>query len=110
MDTCDAHQVWTTSHCQDQADPQLIVQNLTFTGGNATGHDIDGGSGGAIFARGGRLKVINSRFIGNRCYRTGPDLGGAAIRALSEYRGEPVYIVHRDRKSTRLNSSHLGIS
>jgi len=94
MDTCDAHQVWTTSHCQDQADPQLIVQNLTFTGGNATGHDIDGGSGGAIFARGGRLKVINSRFIGNRCYRTGPDLGGAAIRALSEYRGEPVYIVH----------------
>ena len=33
------------------------------------------------------LKVVNSRFIANRCDRTGPDLGGAAIRALSEYHG-----------------------
>jgi hypothetical protein len=94
MDTCDPAQKWTTSHCQDQARPQLTVQNLTFAGGNSAGQLFDGGGGGAIFARGGRLKVVNSRFIGNRCDRTGPDLGGAAIRALSEYRGLPVYIVH----------------
>jgi hypothetical protein len=93
MDTCDPHQVWTTSHCQDQSRPQLVIQNLTFTRGNSTGQLFDGGGGGAVFARGGQLKVINSRFIDNRCDRTGPDLGGAAIRALSEYRNRPVYIV-----------------
>jgi hypothetical protein len=94
LDTCDKRQVWTTSHCQDQANPRLTVQNITFAHGNSTGQHFDGGGGGAIFARGGQLKVVNSRFVGNRCDRTGPDLGGAAIRALSEYRNRPVYIVH----------------
>jgi hypothetical protein len=94
MDTCDKRQVWTTSHCDDQATPRLTVQNITFAHGNSTGDLFDGGGGGAIFARGGQLKVVNSAFIGNRCDRTGPDLGGAAIRALSEYRNRPVYIIH----------------
>jgi hypothetical protein len=94
MDTCDRHQVWTTSHCDNQANPELTVQNITFAHGNSTGKLFDGGGGGAIFARGGHLKVVNSRFIGNQCDRTGPDLGGAAIRALSEYRNRPVYVVH----------------
>ncbi len=94
MDTCDKRQVWTTSHCDDQARPRLVVQNITFARGNATGRHFDGGGGGAIFARGGRLRVINSRFAGNRCDRSGPDLGGAAIRALDEYHGRPVYIIH----------------
>jgi hypothetical protein len=94
MDTCDPHQVWTTSHCDDQARPRLIVQNMTFAHGNSTGRHFDGGGGGAIFARGGRLRVIDSHFLGNRCDSAGPDLGGAAIRALSEYHGRPVYIIH----------------
>jgi hypothetical protein len=93
MDTCDKNQTWTTSHCQDQATPRLTVENITLTGGNSTGQTFDGGGGGAIFARGGRLKVINSRFTGNRCDSTGPDLGGAAIRALDEYHGLPVVVL-----------------
>jgi hypothetical protein len=92
MDTCDKRQVWTTSHCDNQASPKLTVQNITLAHGNSTGDTFDGGGGGAIFARGGQLKVVNSTFIGNRCDRTGPDLGGAAIRALSEYKNRPVYI------------------
>jgi hypothetical protein len=48
--------------------------------------------GGAIFAEGGQLKVVNSAFLDNRCYQYGPDLGGAAIRAYGMYMASPVYI------------------
>jgi predicted outer membrane repeat protein len=92
MDTCDPARKWTTSHCQDQATPRLVVQNLTFTDGNSTGQDFDGGGGGAIFDRGGRLRIVNSVFTDNRCERNGPDIGGAAVRALSQYRNLPVYV------------------
>ncbi|MEU4553881.1 hypothetical protein [Micromonospora violae] len=93
MNTCDEAQGFTTSHCQNQDHPQLTVQNLTFADGNSTGQKVEGGGGGAIFVRGGRLKVVNSRFVRNRCDRTGPDLGGAAIRVLSQYENKPVYVV-----------------
>lgn len=93
MNTCDKNQGWTTSHCQDQDHPSLTVQNLTFADGNSTGETAEGGGGGAIFVRGGRFKVVNSRFVRNRCDQNGPDLGGAAIRVLSQYHNQPVYVV-----------------
>ena len=92
QNTCDRRQTWTTSHCDDQATPRLVVQNLTFAGGDSTGETDEGGGGGAIFARGGRLKIVRSRFVGNRCDPRGPDLGGAAVRALSQHHGRPVYV------------------
>jgi hypothetical protein len=93
LNTCDQAQGWTTSHCQDQDHPELVVQNLTFADGNATGQLEEGGGGGAIFVRGGRFRVVNSTFLRNRCDSTGPDLGGAALRVLSQYDGRPVYVV-----------------
>jgi len=97
MNTCDPAQGGDTSDCFDQQWPQLIVQNLTFKDGNSqvqqsADADFGGGGGGAIFDLGGQLKVVNSRFIGNRCFPVGPDLGGAAIRALSQWQNRPVYI------------------
>src|SRR3954471_19834687 len=92
QDTCDRRQIWTTSHCDDQATPRLVVQNLTFANGDSTGETYEGGGGGAVFVRGGRLKIGRSRFAGNRCAPTGPDLGGAAVRALSQYHDQPVYV------------------
>jgi hypothetical protein len=94
QNTCDAAQGFTTSHCQDQDSPRLTVQNLVFADGNSTGQTAEGGGGGAIFVRGGRFTVVNSRFVNNRCDRTGPDLGGAAIRVLSQSKGLPVYVVN----------------
>ena len=91
MNTCDKNQVWTTSHCQNQDHPRLTVQNITFINGNA--EDLDPSGGGAIFVRGGRFKALHSKFFNNRCDTTGPDVGGAAIRTLSQYDGQPVYIV-----------------
>jgi hypothetical protein len=86
QDTCDPRQVWATSHCDHQATPALVVRNLTLADGNATGERFDGGGGGAIFARGGTLAISHVRFTDNRCDATGPDLGGGAVRALSQYR------------------------
>jgi hypothetical protein len=98
MNTCDKAQGPSTGACNDTATPQLTVQNLTFADGNATGDKTGGdayggGGGGAIFSRGGRLKVVNSRFVRNRCDKTGPDIGGAAIRALEQSKDLPVYVV-----------------
>jgi hypothetical protein len=92
MNTCDKDLVWTTSHCQDQDHPQLTVQNLTFIDGNSKGLDEDGG--GAIFVRGGRFKIVNSKFFNNVCNDVGPDVGGGAVRVRSQYQGKPVYVVN----------------
>ncbi len=92
QNTCDKRLVWTTSHCNDQATPKLVLRNLTFTRGNSTGSLEEGGGGGAVFVRGGRLSVVNSTFTRNRCDKTGPDLGGAAIRVLDQFRDKPVKI------------------
>jgi hypothetical protein len=78
--------------CHAKATPRLTVQNLAFTRGNATDPTDATGGGGAIFANGGGLKVVASRFTGNRCHGTGPDLGGAAIRVRLQGAG-PVYVV-----------------
>ena len=93
MNTCDPAQIWTTSHYQDQATTRLTLQNLRFVKGNSTGETYEGGGGGAVFVRGGRLKIVDSEFVGNRCDRKGPDLGGAAVRALSQFHNLPVYVV-----------------
>jgi hypothetical protein len=93
QNTCDRAQVWTTDHCQNQATPRLVVRNIGFAAGNATGQSVDGGGGGAIFVRGGRLTIVGARFTGNRCDRKGPDVGGGAVRALSQFRNRPVRVV-----------------
>jgi hypothetical protein len=93
QNTCDQALGWLTSHCQNQDRPQLTLQNLTFADGNSSGETTEGGGGGAAFVRGGRLTIINSVFVRNRCDATGPDLGGAAVRVLSQHDGQPVYVV-----------------
>ncbi len=104
QNTCDQAQKWTTAHCNDQDHPQLTVQNLTFIDGNAKG--LTPGGGGAVFASGGRFKVVNSRFFRNVVDDTGPDVGGAAIRTLNQSMGLPVYVVN----STFGGESGLGNS
>jgi len=93
MNTCDENQHWTTPHCNNQDHPRLTVQNLTFVNGNSRSmKEYDGG--GAIWARGGRLKIINSRFFNNVCAETGPDVGGGAVRAFDQYNSQAVYVVN----------------
>jgi hypothetical protein len=98
LDTCDRRQ-GTVPGCHNRRWPHLQVQNITLADGNSTvrqarGTDFGGGGGGAIYDLGGQLTVVNSRFLRNRCYRSGPDLGGASIRALLQWDQHPVYVSH----------------
>jgi hypothetical protein len=92
MNTCDPDQHFTTAHCDNQETPRLTVQNLTFVHGDAT-NEPEYAGGGAIWARGGQLKVVGSRFFNNTCESTGPDVGGGAIRAFSQFDNRPLYVV-----------------
>jgi hypothetical protein len=101
-DTCAV--TWSTDDCVNQPYPQIVVQNITLEDGYDDAHQatctantprcwyggVDGG--GAIYVEGGQFKAVNSRFLDNRCYAYGPDLGGGAIRALAQYENRPVYI------------------
>lgn len=112
QNTCDPRQVWTTDHCQAQKDPLLVVKNLRLTRGSSTGETYEGGGGGAVFVRGGRLRVVGSSFDRNRCDRSGPDLGGGALRVLSVVR--PVKVrgstFTRGRCSNGSALSSIGVS
>lgn len=96
MNTCDQAQKWTTSQCNDQDHPRLSVQNITFSDGNAKGQLVEDEEegGGAIFSRGGRLKIVNSRFFNSVCADVGPDIGGAAVRVFDQSEQKPVYVVN----------------
>lgn len=93
MNTCDENQHWTTDHCQNQDHPILTLQNLTFANGNSRSESEYSG-GGAVFVRGGRLKIVNCRFFNNVCDESGADVGGGALRVFSQYENLPVYVVN----------------
>ncbi len=108
QNTCDPAQHWTSNHCDTQDNPHLAVQNIAFLLGNSTGQtygrdDVYGG--GAIFVRGGRLKVNNARFFRNSCEPTGPDLGGAAIRVFQTSPQVPVYVSKSTFGGSELNAN-----
>jgi hypothetical protein len=95
---------WSTDDCVNQPYPQIVVQNITFEDGYSGAHQATctanvpkcwyGGvnGGGAIYVEGGQFRAVDSRFVDNRCYSYGPDLGGGAIRALAQYEDRPIYI------------------
>ena len=116
LNTCDPKQHFTTTNCFNQQWPKLIVQNITFSGGNSQVRQTKTSfyGGGALFDEGGQLKVVNTGFIDNRCFHVGPDLGGAAIRALAQWKGRPVYITGDTFRGGRCSNgsalSSIGVS
>ncbi|HEX2956645.1 MAG TPA: hypothetical protein VHO70_07430 [Chitinispirillaceae bacterium] len=94
MNTCDKNQHWITARCDNQETPRLTVQNITFVDGYADANSDEEGGGGAIFAQGGQFKAVNCRFFNNVCEKTGPDVGGGALRVFMQYQERPVYLVN----------------
>lgn len=94
MNTCDPDLHWTTDHCDDQDHPRVVVQNLTFLGGDSRDAPDETDGGGAIWARGGLIRFVNTRFFDGRCAETGPDVGGAAVRVFDMSEDRPVSVVN----------------
>lgn len=93
MNTCDEAQVFTTPNCDNQDHPRLTLQNITFIDGDSRAEEEFEG-GGALFVRGGRLKLVNTRFFNNRCADVGADVGGGGVRVFDQFDDQPVFAVN----------------
>ncbi len=91
LNTCDQALVWTTPHCNDQAHPTLTIRDITLRNGRSKGGGTEDG-GGAVFVRGGRLSISDTRFYGNRCATVGPDVAGGAVQVFDQYHDRPVTV------------------
>ena len=72
MNTCDRKQVWTTSHCQRQSTPKLVIENMTFQDGDSSGDGQTGG-GAAVraYVMAAPVTVTGSTFSDNVCSNGG---------------------------------------
>jgi hypothetical protein len=85
-------------NCNEQITPKLSVQNITLIDGAINLGNVEASGGGALYARGGRLKIVNARFFHNSCDAEGSDVGGGAVRVLDFPKAgsieRPVYVVN----------------
>lgn len=91
QNTCDQSLHYTTTHCQDQPAPHLVLQNIAFTGGSAMATSSVLG-GGAMYVGGGTFKAINIRVSDSTQPNLEQDYAGGAIYTFNQAT-QPVYIV-----------------
>ena len=94
QDTCDSTLVYTSSHCQDQPTPHLVVQNIAFTAGKVAGSRTDGAQfgGGALYVSGGTFKAYNVSVTDSQQTTLDQDVAGGAIYTFNQAT-QPVTIV-----------------
>jgi len=91
QNTCDAALHYTTTHCQDQPAPHLVLQNIAFSGGSAAATSSVLG-GGAMFIGGGTFKAINIRVSDSTQPDLEQDYAGGAVYTFNQAT-QPVTIV-----------------
>jgi hypothetical protein len=114
QNTCDSTLHYTSTRCDLQSTPHLIVQNIGFTAAAGLADQVDSNGllgGGAIYVRGGTFKAVNVTF--NDCHQTNAsgqlvqDLAGGAIYA-NELSG-PAYVVNSVfQNDSGINGGALG--
>jgi hypothetical protein len=114
QNTCDSTLHFTSTRCDLQSTPHLVVQNIGFTAGIGLGDQVDANGlfgGGAIYVQGGTFKAFNITVT--NCQQTNAsgqlvqDLAGGAIYAL-EISG-PAYVVNSTFQSNSgINGGALG--
>ncbi len=91
QNTCDPTLHYTSTHCQAQDTPHLVLQNIAFSGGSAMATTSVLG-GGAMFIGGGTFKAISIRVSGSTQPNLEQDYAGGAIYTFNQAT-QPVYIV-----------------
>jgi hypothetical protein len=92
QNTCDQSLHYTTSHCQAQDAPHLIVQNMAFTGGRGDADPTRGIlGGGALYVGGGTFRAFGIRVTSSTQPTLGQDNAGGAIYTFEQT--APVYVV-----------------
>ncbi|MFO0741733.1 MAG: hypothetical protein U0270_37905 [Labilithrix sp.] len=89
QNTCEQELHWTTSHCNNQEHPKLVLQNLTLASGRAIASSGVLG-GGAVYVQGGQLALVNTTFLGNVVETLGSDYAGGAVYAVQMF--APVFV------------------
>ena len=89
QDACDQSLGQVAGDCTNSPNPSLVIQNLGLANASTPS---DGLGGGAIYLRGGRLKVFFSSFCNNATPQFGSQYAGGAIYAEHAY-GQ-IYVVN----------------
>lgn len=106
QNTCDANLHYTSTRCDLQTTPHMIVQNIAFSGGSVVATDAVKG-GGAIFVSGGTFKAVNVTFADNAETNLGQDYAGGGLYTFEQ--NEPVYVVSSTfRGNSGSNGGGLG--
>jgi hypothetical protein len=114
QNTCDSTLHYTSTRCDLQSTPHLIVQNIGFTAGAGLADQVDSGGlngGGAIYVQGGTFKAVNITVTNsqqtNASGQLVQDLAGGAIYAV-EISG-PIYVVNSTfQGNSGVNGGALG--
>lgn len=81
QDACDQSLGQVAGDCTNSPNPSLVIQNLAL----ANAVDSDTLPGGAVYVRGGRLKVFFSSFCNNADAENGTERAGGAVYAEHAY-------------------------
>jgi hypothetical protein len=98
---CDQSLHYTSTHCNDQDTPHLVLQNIGFTAGAGWAEQTDDKGvlgGGALYVGGGTFKAVNVTITNsqqtNAAGELVQDLAGGAIYSVDMSTGSPVYLVN----------------
>jgi hypothetical protein len=114
QNTCDSTLHYTSTRCDLQTTPHLVVQNIGFTAGKGLGDQVVSGGlngGGAIYVQGGTFKAVNVTITNsqqtNAAGQLVQDLAGGAIYAFEV--SNPVYVVNSTfQGNSGINGGALG--
>jgi hypothetical protein len=89
--------------------PRLTVQRLRFVRGNssAVSGDDTARGGGAIWVRGGSLRVVAAEFVDNRAPATGQDVAGGALYSVGT--GEVTIVASSFAGNQASNGGAIGV-
>jgi hypothetical protein len=113
---CDQSLHYTSTHCNNQDTPHLVLQNIGFTAGVGSAEQVDKNGllgGGALYVGGGTFKAVNVTVTNsqqtNAAGQLVQDLAGGAIYTTNMSTPGTVYLVNCDFESNSgVNGGALG--